>query len=119
MVSTNKNGSVYERMVNKRLDAEGKDADFEVGKRAWGTRIGATPFIEHNGKKYLEVFFIRAGQTHYLLDGAPVAKHDILGMPSTSVSEESQGGLENQVVVRTIALDNIRSITCNKQVYTF
>lgn len=119
MISTNKNGSVYQRMVNRRLATEGKDATFKAQERKWGTRIDNTPFIEHNGAIYLEVFFIRSGATQFTLDGAQISKSDIIGMPKSTVSEESQGGLEDQVIIRTIKCDNIRSITCDHKTYTF
>ena len=54
----------YENMVKRRMLEEGKDPDtFVLGKRAWGTRIGETPFIEHNGKHYLECVFISPGKS--------------------------------------------------------
>lgn len=119
MVSTNKNGSVYERMVNRRLAQEGKEGGFEVQQRKWGTRIGTTPFIEHGEKKYLEVFFLHAGETEYFLDGVKIEKSDILGLPAASSTEEQQGGLENQVIIRTISFDSIRTIVCNKHIHVF
>lgn len=105
----------YENMVNKRLEQEGKPGTFKVGPRPWGTRIPNTPFIEHNGKKYLEVIYIKSGKSEYLVDG--VASDVIIeGLPSKS--ESGQGGLERQVVLRTIAFDSILAVTIGGRKYS-
>lgn len=106
MCFSNTNGSAYDAMVKRRLEAEGKDpATFELSPRAWGTRIAGTPFVEHKGAYYLEVIFLRAGAVQYLLDGKEVDISEIEGLPEKREGE--QGGLENKVVIRTFALDSI------------
>jgi hypothetical protein len=102
----NKNFSAYEAMVKRRLDAEGKDpADFVLSPRAWGTRIPNMPIVEHKGNYYLEVIFLKAGVSQYLLDGNPIAASDIIGLKPAAAGE--QGGLENKVFIRTFAADSI------------
>lgn len=119
MVFQNKNINGYEAMVKRRLEQEGKAAtDFQLGPRAWGTRLENLPVVEHNGKYYLEVIFLKAGRSHYLLNGKPVAKDDIIGMPADRDAGE-QGGLENKVIIRTYAFDNIQSITINGDTHSF
>ena len=116
MCFSNSKGSAYEAMVKRRLAAEGKDADnFEVGPRAWGQRETGTPFVMHDGKAYLEVVFLRAGRTHYELDGVVVSKDDIQGLPAPREDAEGQGGLENKVVIRTFALDSITALRADKK----
>lgn len=111
MIFSNTSCSGYENMVKKRMVAEGKDpAEFTVGKRAWGTRVGNSCFIEHNGKHYIEVFFISPGETQYLLDGKQIEKADVEGLTETKPSESSQGGIENKVVIRTFAVDSILAV---------
>jgi hypothetical protein len=106
MCFSNTNGSAYDAMVKRRLEAEGKDpATFELSPRAWGNRIVGTPFVEHKGAHYLEVIFLRAGAVRYLLDGKEVDISEIDGLPEKREGE--QGGLENKVVIRTFALDSI------------
>lgn len=106
MCFSNTNGSAYDAMVKRRLEAEGKDpATFELSPRAWGNRIAGTPFVEHKGAHYLEVIFLRAGAVQYLLDGKEVDISEIEGLPEKREGE--QGGLENKVVIRTFALDSI------------
>ena len=106
MCFTNSKTNAYDAMVRRRLEAEGKDPDsFELGPRAWGQRIVGTPFVEHNGKHYLEVIFLKSGSVQYLLDGQPVDETAIEGLPDRK--EGDQAGLENKVVIRTFALDSI------------
>lgn len=114
MCFSNTNGSAYEAMVKRRLVAEGKDAgDFQLSPRAWGERIQGTPFVEHNGRHYLEVIFLRAGAVEFLLDGKQIAREDVEGLDEGQAGE--QGGLENKVVIRTFALEGITALRANGQ----
>jgi hypothetical protein len=118
MVFQNKNTNGYANMVARRLAAEGKDPNsFVLGDRKWGVRIPNTPFIEHNGQFYLEVIFLSNGKTTYLVDGMPTHPSHIEGL-TTDHEEGRQGGLDNKVVIRTFRVDNITSITVNKNTYT-
>jgi hypothetical protein len=114
MVFQNKTTNAYENMVNKRLVEEGfEPQSFSVGPRTWGTRRQDSPFVDHDDNIYLEVIFLRAGDVQYLVDGEVFEGH-IDGLPQSS-SEGHQGGLENKVIIRTYNIDNIKSITINKQ----
>lgn len=115
MVFQNKNVSGYENMVNRRLAQEGKDADFEVGPRAWGTRVPNTPIVEHKGKRYLEVIFLKAGEVEYQIDGKVVDAALVGEVPS---SNGEQGGLGNKVIIRTFAEESITRVKINGETYT-
>jgi len=120
MVFQNKTANGYENMVHRRLIAEGRDpASFVLGERPWGKRIPNTPFIEHQKdgvvKHYLEVIFLKSGDVHYTLDGAPILEQDIIGLQEKAVNEDSQGGLNNKVIIRTIGLDSITKIRIDGQ----
>ena len=115
---TNKNSNGYENMVKRRLAAEGKDPEaFELSPRAWGTRIPGTAFVEHNGDLYLEVIFLKAGETTLLLDNIPHTG-DIPGLP---VEKDSggQGGLEDKVIVRTFKASSIKRLRFDHVEYVF
>lgn len=109
---TEQNG--YENMVKRRMLDEGKDpSTFTLGSRAWGTRIPKTPFIEHNGKHYLECIFISPGTSVYLVDGVPTKKTEIEGFPETKETEaviEGQGGIDNKIVLRTFSFDSLTAV---------
>ncbi len=47
MVFSDKTTNAYENMVNRRLVLDGKEADFKVSKRSWGTRVEGTSFLHH------------------------------------------------------------------------
>jgi len=107
MVFQNKNSNGYENMVRRRLEKEGKDVDFQVGPRAWGTRVEGTPIVEHKGKTYLEVIFLRAGEVEYRLDGKAIDA-ELVGEQTSSNGQ--QAGLDNKVVIRTFAEDSIKRL---------
>lgn len=115
MCFSNQNGSAYEAMVRRRLEQEGKDpSSFELSPRAWGERIQGTPFVEHKGKHYLEVIFLRAGQVEFLVDNQVVSRDEIEGLDEPRDAGE-QGGLENKVIIRTFALEGVTALRANGQ----
>lgn len=112
MCFSNTNGSAYNSMVERRLISEGKNpSSFVIGPRPWGERVPNTAFVEHKGKYYLEVIFMRAGQTEYFLDGNPIAKNLIEGLPVSN--EGDQGGLDDKVIIRSYALESIIALRAN------
>lgn len=118
MVFQNKNTNSYENMVRRRLEKEGKNPDsFQLSPRQWGVRDEGLPFVRHNGKLYLEVIFLKAGEVEYRLDGAKVDPSTIEGLDLEPKAEGEQGGLDNKVIIRTYDVSNIKSITINKQTY--
>lgn len=117
--NSEKNG--YAEMVKRRMIKEGKDpSEFQLKPRAWGVRVGKSPFIEHNDKYYFECIFVSPGKTTYLLDGNPILKEDIVGLPVPKENTEeevesekkqfSNNDLEDKVIIRTFALESIVSI---------
>ena len=120
MVFQNKTINGYAAMIARRLAAEGKDAaSFELGERAWGTRVPNMPIIEHfkDGATayYLEVIFLKAGAVSYFQDGAPIAKSDIVGMADKEEGE--QGGLENKVIIRSFKADSITEVRVDRKTF--
>lgn len=111
MVFTNSETNAYDAMVRRRLAEEGRDPQsFELGERAWGTRVTGTPFVEHKGEYYLETIFMRPGAVEYELDGVPIDKSEISGLPEVRDNPDSQAGLDRKVVIRTFKLDSIMGL---------
>lgn len=113
MVFQNKTINGYKAMVERRLEKEGKKAsDFKIQPRSWGTRIEDTPFVEHTKDGvttyYLEVIFLKGGDSVYMLDGKVVSKSVIIGLKPRK--EGVQGGLDNNVVIRSYKLDSITNV---------
>jgi len=116
MAFENKYSNGYENMVRRRLEKEGKSPDFEVGVRKWGERVAGLPIVAHKGKRYLEVIFLKSGKVCYTLDGNPIEKSDIEGLPEKQ--EGGQGGLSDTVQIRTFAVANVTRLTANGETFT-
>lgn len=123
MCFQNKNINGYEAMVQRRLQAEGKDpASFVLGERAWGTRVPNSPIVTHtkdgDTQYYVEVIFLKQGAIEYRLDGVTIKKADIEGLADADVDPESQGGLDNKVIVRSFKADSIVNVRVDGKVYS-
>ncbi len=119
MVFENKYQNGYENMVRRHLESEGLLPVFEVKPRKWGTRIPGMPIVDHKGKRYLEVIFLKPGVSSYTLDGKPIRKEDIQGLKPSN-TEGAQGGLSdgNKVHIRTFAVPSIDRLKVNGREYT-
>ena len=101
----------YMNMVNRRLESEGKVANFTPKPLPWGKRVEDSPLIENNGKFYIQMIFQKGGESTYYLDNKVIDKADIEGLDEKEVTSGRQGlEDENSVIVRTFALDSIREI---------
>ncbi len=117
MVFQNKNSNGYTNMINRRLIKEGKNPEsFTLSPRTWGTRVENLPLVEHKGQYYLEVIFLKSGETTYLLDGQPIEESEITGLSPVNLG--SQGGLDDKVIIRSMKMSSISSMTVNKETYT-
>lgn len=111
----------YDAQVKRRLEKEGKDpGNFQLGPRKWGERLWGLPLVRHmkDGKEvfYLEAIFITPGEITFEYDGKPIDKADIVGMPDKP-EEAEQGGLDNKVILRTYALDSVKTIRIDHQTF--
>lgn len=120
MVFQNKVANGYENMVRRRLEAEGKNPDFQVGPRQWGTRLVNLPIVKHEKdgvvKYYLEVIFLKPGKVQFFLDGAPIDRAEVIGLDEKP-EDSGQSGLDNRVIIRTFAADSITVIRVDGQVF--
>jgi hypothetical protein len=117
----NHKSSIYVNKVFRHLEKLGLDpANYVPQPRKWGTRVTGFPIIEHTiagvVKHYFEVIYLRPGTSSYFLDGAPIAKELIEGLPVLKASETGQGGLpeEDRVQLRTYLMDSIVQIRINQ-----
>lgn len=120
-----KSGTGYFNMVNRRLVKEGlakedsqETKEFIPAKRKWGIRVKDTPFIEHKGNLYLEVIYLRKGNSKYFLDGFEVDFSEISSMLKKKSKSPEQGGLNNKVFVRSIRVSNIKGLRLNGESIT-
>ena len=127
IIYSNSETSGYGEMVKRRMLKEGKDpSEFQIKPRAWGTRIGKSPFITHKDKYYFECIFVNPGKTTYYLDGEEIDKSEIEGFPEpkeptkekTEEKAVSNNDLEDKVIIRTYALESIKAIKLkNEELY--
>jgi hypothetical protein len=107
-------GVDYNTIVNNRLTKEGKDK-VETEKLPWGEWVIPGVVIKNKGKNYLRIYPTNNIHTTYLLDGREVNK-DILKDELIEKSESNTYNLDNKVVVRTVAFDNIREINADGKI---
>lgn len=118
MVFQNKKTNGYAAMVQRRLNKEGKNVEFQLSPRRWGTRVPNSPIIEHGDERYMEVIVLKPGAVHYELNGKVIEPTAIQGMKPEPPSAE-QGGLDDKVIIKAYNFDSIRSITINKEKHIF
>lgn len=118
MVFQNKSKNGYAAMVQRRLNKEGKNVEFKLSPRKWGTRVPDMPIVEHGDERYLEVIVLKPGVVHYELDGRVIEPSAIQGMKPEPEKAE-QGGLDDKVTIKAYNFDSIRAITINKEKHIF
>lgn len=69
------NGTAY---VDKRRETE---PEFVVQARRWGER-DADGLIQHKGETYVEFLVHGRGNSVYFLDGQPIDKSQVIGLPA-------------------------------------
>lgn len=121
MVFQNKRINGYQAMVERRLAKEGKSSTFKLSPRKWGKRIADTPFVEREKdgsvNYYLEVIFLKAGEVEYFIDDRPINQDAIIGLKSAA-PKTGQGGLEDQVTIRSFKFASIKKIRIDKTEYS-
>ncbi|MNN28564.1 hypothetical protein D3C81_1421410 [compost metagenome] len=118
MVFQNKKTNGYAAMVQRRLNKEGKNVEFTLSPRKWGTRVPNMPIVEHGDEKYLEVIVLKPGYVYYELDGKLISPAAIQGMKPEPPKAE-QGGLDDKVIIKAYNFDSIRAMTINKEQHIF
>lgn len=121
MIFNTKNANVYQNMVNRRLEKEGKPANFQVKLPPWSTEKiipGIVKYIPktnnpNNEPKYY-FHFIKTGKetVQYFLDGKPIDESEIIGLKER---KPDQDGLEDKVEVRKVKIENLVEISANRR----
>ncbi len=116
----------YSASVERQQVKDGQPVGFEARPHAWGDRVENTPLRAHRktGKLYLTIqpkrivdkqtFFGRNPTSGALVS---VPKAVIAPFLPEKRSAAPSQGVENEVVTRDYALDNLTSITINGQAY--
>ncbi len=123
----------YEKAVNRQLEREGKEAEFEAEPRKWGNRLKidnksaclVVKDCQHEiklgelstippSKVYLECKVEKALDSVYVLNGKEVPYEEVKPYFYDSTSRQ---GTDKEVIVRDYSLSSIREITLDKVVY--
>ena len=111
----------YENAVNNRGEKEqGEKIDFVAAPLKWGQWVegAVNKLIEHKGELYLRYYELKNGKvesTYYV--GGKLATDEQVKLikeftEKGEVKSQAEAGLtENQVIARTVKLDNIKEIT--------
>ena len=94
LVTLTKDGQEYQKRMQENVDS-----NFVSSARPWGHRT-AEGLIEHNGELYVEFLVEGRGVTKYLLDGQPIDKSQINGLPKVPVNDTG-------VIIRSVKLSNL------------
>ena len=116
------NGAVgfdYEASVNKQRDRENIEEAFEAKPRAWGQLMEGGKFVEHKGNYYLQLKVENVGQdsVQYLQNGEPINKDLLTEWLPKKKEGSGRQEVENEVIVRDIKLDSIKSIKFGNEEY--
>jgi len=116
MVFAQAERGAYSAQVKRRMEKEGLDpTSWDSKPLSYGHWMDDSVFIEHTKKDddapthYLRVHFVHAGTSEYFLDGKPIKKSDIEGLPVRK-DNGKQGGQEEKVIPRNYKLDSLTSI---------
>jgi hypothetical protein len=119
----------YQAAVNRVLDKEGKEADFQASPLKWGTPIEGTPFLVHTKKGdssptvYLRTRILHSKMKEFFLDGKfvdsiPLREQILSFIPAKSESYQHQGvSSEHEVIVRTFKMDSIKAAIYRGETY--
>lgn len=108
----------YARAVNRQREREGHPEIFFAQPRAWGERIPGTPLVEYRDRLYLTVRRQQVLQVEYLhaMTNDPIPAADV----EPHLKRRGEGrrqGVQNPVVVRDYALDSIRQLRLEGEIY--
>lgn len=101
------NGMVNTIYANAMSKATGED--FTPQPRKWGVRVSGKPFIEHKGKKYLEMRVLRA-KSKYFADGKEISVQEL--------APYLQKSSDHPVTWRDYSFDSIKEVHINGESHT-
>ena len=105
-------GTDYERGVNRRLDKEGSESEFQTMPHAWAERLEDKPSICTNKAGdtfYANLRVFSVGSVEFFEDGKPIDAADLVDyLPKKSTS--SRQGTEDQIIWRTVKFTSFESV---------
>ena len=109
---------IYANSVNNQREKEGNEQEFIPHARKWGERIQGTTLVQHKGSIYVEYKANGKPQSiEYFVDGTKVSKELISLYLTKSNSNTEHQGIEKEVILRDVNINNIKAIKINKEEY--
>lgn len=121
--------NVYKNAVMKAAKKAGENLEDFVIQDTYFEHTDCYSIVEHktNGKQYLYCIYKKGAKSDYFIDGKAATKDDVMEFLTPSakaamVSSKTHNKLndvDHDVIIRTIAIDNIVSLTAGKQTLIF
>jgi len=116
-------GCSYENGVNNQLGREGKELIFEAHERKWGELMDNKVMVIHTPKgetkkKYYLQMLVKSSNRPIYTDGTNVIPvEELAGVLPSKSDPKTQDTLDKKVILRDIALENIKVIRILKEEY--
>jgi len=116
-------GCSYENGVNNQLGREDKELVFKAEKRRWGKLMDNKVMVVHTPKGhttpkyYLQILVKSANHPIYTDGTETIDVEELKGVLPEKDDPKTQDALDKKVILRDIALDNIKVIRMNKEEY--
>ena len=116
-------GGSYENSVNNQLGREDKELVFQAKERKWGKLmdnkilVAHTPKNETKEKYYLQILIKSAKKPIYSDGNHDIPVEELTGVLPTNEAPKTQESLEKKVILRDIALDNIKVLKMNQEIF--
>lgn len=115
---------VYARAVMKRSSSELEPTEFKTNE-TYFKHTDCFSIVEHktNGRQYLYCIMNRIKSSTYYIDGELATKEEVMELVTPSVRKQMEQGsttynktndVTHNLVLRTIALENIKELNVNK-----
>jgi hypothetical protein len=106
----------YANVVNNRRAKEGNEEKFVPQPRKWGERVPGTCFVQHQGAMYMELHYKSEPSVVEYIDtrnNTTVPAADVEQWLQTRSSNAEHQGLEKEVILRDVKIQNIRECKVN------
>jgi hypothetical protein len=114
-------GMDYEQRVNNNLEKEGEEKNFVTQKNNVGEHVNKCILWNENTQKFYlfhEWFKEVQPKVEFILDGVNPIEKMLFDNWVTQTNGYSNQGLEREVQVLSVSLDNVRTLTHNGVKYT-
>ena len=116
-------GCSYSNGVNNQLGREDKELVFKAKERTWGKLMDNKIMVVHTPKgqttpKYYLQILVKSSKRSIFTDGTKIIDYsELKGVLPKHVAPKTQDALDKKVILRDIAIDNIKVIRMLNEKY--